>query len=391
MADTSPTLAELGLVTATDPGDESVAETLRSSLGDAGGTGSVLEGSTDAEPAEPGAPVGSVQADTPINGSQPRDEQGRFAAKAEQEAAQAAASTQEAGKAADEPAPLEPPAAWSVKEQEAFRAMPRETQQFVLDRANAAAPKFADVETLLAPRVEELQRLGMTPATYIQHLFQLSDFAGNKPADFIRWFMQQRGVTPEMLGIARAAAQQQTEQSDEVAELIKSDPVAMRLTQQIQALTKQIEGLGGTVTQRAQAEDARFRSSIDGELQQFRDARDKDGNALHPYFDEVRSLMGVFMDPENPEGVSDLQSAYDMAVNAKPSTREKIAAAEQARLRRETQRQEQERAANARKAGSSVVGSPSTSAAQPGPTGDLRADLATEFRKRGMLGETTVI
>jgi len=118
-----------------------------------------------------------------------------------------------------------------------------------------------------------------------------------------------------------------------------------------------------------------------GELQQFMDAKDDKGRPKHPYFNEVRTLMGSFYGSGQNIG---LDQAYDMACRAHPEVYAKIDAARRADAERERAKQQREKAAAAKQAGSSVVGTPAERG-QPEPSGDIREDMRRLFAERGAL------
>ena len=256
-----------------------------------------------------------------------------------------------------------------------------------MDRIEAATKSVSlpaehqELERVIAPRRQAFAATGLSPASAIEQTLKLSDAAATNPVGFVKWFMQQRGITPQHLGIAPAAAA-----TDPNEDLANQDPVVQRMTSQIQALEQQVQQLGGHVTARTQAEEQQLQQQANMEVQTFGASADEKGQPLHPYYNEVKQHMLSFISSglaDDPPGRPSLQRAYDMACRAHPEVNSKISAVNAAREQRERQRTEQEKAKNARRAGSTVNGSPG-SVTPSQPTGDLRADLRAEFQQRGM-------
>jgi hypothetical protein len=145
--------------------------------------------------------------------------------------------------------------------------------------------------------------------------------------------------------------------------------------QVIQQLQQQIQQLSGTFQSRAQQEEQAQKARIDGEITTFAGEMDEKGKPKHPYFQQVRPLMSVFLERGN---APDMQTAYDMACRANPDVHAKIVAAKEYADERDRARKAQEKARAATKAGSSVSGAPG-GRSEPQPTGDLRDELRAAF------------
>ncbi len=78
-------------------------------------------------------------------------------------------------------------------------------------------------------------------------------------------------------------------------------------------------------------------SQVDSAIQQFRDAKDDQGNARHPHFDKVQGQMAALI---QSGAAADMEAAYDQAVWAHPELRndlrkqDKVAVAEKANVER---------------------------------------------------------
>lgn len=333
-----------------------------------------------------------------------RDEKGRFIAKeGDQPEETPAAATKPEGEqpavaaqpVADQPAepePLEPPVEWPLEKQTAFRALPPDQQKFVLEQVGGVTEKLTEVEKtgsrfkaleeLFAPRREQWARDGFDEVAVVRQVLALSDLARTQPVQFARDFIAMKGLNPaDLFPQMQAKQPSEPDPNDPYA----NDPVVQRVNQQfgvaqqrIAQLEQQLQHVTGTIQTRQQQEEQARAQRADGEIVSFSTAKDEKGNAKHPYFEMVKPLMASLFKSGQ---ASDMESAYDMACHANPEVRAKIAAAKQYADERERARQAKDKAAAARKAGSSVSGSPVTTRSEPQSTGDVFDDL------RGALAE----
>jgi hypothetical protein len=331
------------------------------------------------------------ETDAEAKARQDRDERGRFKTKAAEEAAAAtknapetpaasAAPAAAAPVASNEPEPIDPPTEWKAAEQETFRALPRPAQEFLLAKYNASreaetragqtAGKYSALEQMLAPRRAALQRDGLDEVSYLQYLDRLSQSAAQDPKGFVRWFAQQRGIRPEEVFGQPQQAPAQPGQPPQGA-----DPYINKLEQRLGQFESWMHNQART------AEEAQQRALVT-EISSFGTAKDDKGKLAHPYFEEVRPLMGSLLKTEQ---ASDLQVAYDMACRAHPEVSRKIAGAAQAAAERDRQAEQRKKAEAARNAGSSISGTPGDRSAAP-PSGDVREELRRQFAAKGLIG-----
>lgn len=393
----APTLGELER--------ESAADSMRAIISDMGDAG---EPAAASEPeAQPAVTTGDTnddkaESDAAEAAERPRDGKGRFTAK--EEGGEAAATDNEpagadaevvseespgdganaaAEEAGDDTAePLEPLPEWTAAQHEEFRKLTRTAQQFVLDQVAAAntkaqeaaqgAGRYQAIEEMLAPRRQAFARDGLDDAGALRQLFALSDFAAKDGASFARWFIQNRGLRPEdIFGQPNGQTDAQSEFAD--------DPVYNYSRQEIAGLKQEVDKLSGIIQNQQNSVQEQSQQQIVSEIEAFGKAADDSGRPKHPYFDQVRPLMGSIMGSGR---ASDLETAYDMACRADPEVHAKIAAADKARADRETQRQRRAKAEAASQAGKSISGSPAERA-QPEPSGNIREDMANLFSEQG--------
>ena len=388
----APTIAEVVNESASDS-IRAVMSEMEDKNADAPGTSTndaqVSDGSVGSGPDVEGSAsaAGTKDSDTGTEGGatgQLRDEHGRFVAQQKEgEGTEAAVVEGEAQAEVEDD--LEPPPEWTAEEQDQFRALAPEARRIVLGRVTAAQEqqqaaealkaRYGGLEQLIAPRKQFWERDGLDEVGGVRQLLALSDFAAQDAPGFIRWFAQQRGLNPYQVWQLQQQAGEQPGQFEYVDPEVQA--LQGRLDRFEQYLQNQQQQQQAQSAQAVQAEYAQVRN----ELSEFATAKDDKGRSKRPHFDEVRTLMGSFFGSGQ---APDLATAYDMACRAHPGVYAKIESQRKAQAAQEQAKQQREKAATARQAGSSVSGTPGDRA-KPEPSGDLREDLRREFQERGML------
>jgi hypothetical protein len=286
--------------------------------------------------------------DAPAGDTRPRNADGTFKS-AEQIAADAAAAqTQQPGQ---QPAAVQAP---QGVDPAVFAALPPETQQQVartmatVEEQAARFRGYEGLEQVIGTRRQAWAMQGMSEAQAVNQLLALSDFAGQNPAEFVRWFSGQHGIDLTALNDAGGGDDQYI------------DPAVQELRQQVADLT-------GHITGQQQQQQAAQHQSLVNLTAQFAAETGTDGQPLRPYFAELGGGVLPYIQQvraENPAAspTEVLAAAYDRACWATPSVRTRMLAAQEA-----TRLAEQRAAAvAARNAGSSIHGqAPSAGSTQP--------------------------
>lgn len=204
---------------------------------------------------------------------------------------------------------------------------------------------YDQLDQVLTPRRQQFAMMGMSAAQAIDQLFTLSDFASRDPSGFIKYMADQRGVD------LRSLVQNPEQQAAPV------DPVLAATQKTVMDLQRTIQDITTNST-RSQEQQ------VLSEITSFKDAKDASGQPLHPHFDAVRQMMGALMQT-NPG--TDLQSVYDMAVHANPTTRALLAAERDAAVEKQRQDDAKARAARAKQAGGTVLTPRGTVPVKPVP------------------------
>lgn len=85
-------------------------------------------------------------------------------------------------------------------------------------------------------------------------------------------------------------------------------------------MQRQINQLNAALQQQQSFLNAKENERLMNEITAFRDAKDADGNILHPYFEDVRLDMASL----GRSGVQTLEEAYERAIWGNPEIREKL-------------------------------------------------------------------
>jgi len=257
----------------------------------------------------------------------------------------------EAAKDGDAPKTFEPPAHWSEEHRKAFAALDAKSQGIVKDLAKSvqahltrttqelgSKAKYAEaVSSLIDDTMRHhLARSGANEIQYFDYLNRLQQWAAQDAPAYVKWVMQNTGVTPEQLGIPAAKQPDQAQARNAELDALLSDP-------KVAELESKYAQLEGKLTQREQAElrarqqyEYQERQGLLGLDNSFRNALDDAGQLRFPHYDRVRPSMGSLMmsDPDlrrMPDGPEKMVAAYDMAVHARPDLRQSFVEAEVAR------------------------------------------------------------
>lgn len=281
-----------------------------------------------------------------------RDERGRFTSKEGQETpeeeappeaedapetasddAEDEASATEGDDQQEEPEdstepPLDAPQHWSAVDKEKFGQMPREAQEWAIERDRAMTADYtAKTQELAAQRqaheplnrvLEQvrpnLQRAGVSDDQYISRLIDADRRLQTDPAGAIKWLAANAGLDLSTLEYVGGDV---------------PDP-------QIAALQQRIQGLEGHLTQAEQRIQEERQAETQGRIDSFAVEKDADGNLKYPHFERLRNSMGQLIQAGT---ASDLSDAYDKAIRlddglyreALEAERKKVAAAEDKR------------------------------------------------------------
>lgn len=268
---------------------------------------------------------------------------------------------------------IKPPGRLNEKERQAFEALDPQSQKVVgeafrnmqaqytrtTQELKGYKQRFDNLEEILAPRRQGFAMQGLDDVRVVSQLFALSDFADKNPQQFIQWFAQQRGLTPEQI-----APQPQPHYVD--PELAKRDKEITQLRNELGQFQTKFQS-------REQQETVARARALESHIQTFRNQTGPDGKPLHPFFDELDEDMAFFFESGKAK---DISQAYELAVYANPSTRQKILEAKENEAQRKAAEDMRLRADRARRAGSSISGQGNSQIQRAPVNGSVKDDLS---------------
>jgi hypothetical protein len=297
-------------------------------------------------PEEDGEPAVDDQA-------QPRDNLGRFVSKpeeakpgeAEPDGSQPREDEQQApdGAPSVPPAPegssREPPQHWDAKAREMYARLPEEAKDFLLERVRSteadytrkvqAAATAVQFTNALGPTFQDpqiaasLQQAGITPYDAIQQWAAFHKWYLTNPAGMIEELRNRAGLN--------SAANGQTKNPLGLPDDVLADPAVAKFADYIGATQSEMQALRGTLNQIVQSgidqQNAQAVAQSRWTIEQFADAKDQQGNPLHPFLDHPE-VIGELIEKFRVDPNRDLQQTYDRAVWAVPELRKLMLDAE---------------------------------------------------------------
>lgn len=200
------------------------------------------------------------------------------------------------------------PEHWSSDEKEAFASLPPEAQDLVLQRDKAfqqgfqeKAQSITDIQQAIEPWTESLAQRGMSPANAIRTLFAAQAMLDRDPLNGILQLAETYRVSD------RLREQFAPTDDDDL-----TDP-------EVKALRAENRELRQRFDQFEKGIESQRTSTVEQQIQQFREAKAADGAPKYPHFDKVRHLMG----PLVGQGKS-MEQAYEETVWTVPEYRESL-------------------------------------------------------------------
>lgn len=272
------------------------------------------------------------------------------------------------------------PISWSTEKRQAFQSLPKDVQQYIVEREKDSQRLISqkseeydrtikgtkEVLDVLEPYKQNFAQRGVSEREAIQYLLQANDFLEKNPKEAIRRLAQMNGID-----LAEVAQEPET-----------IDP-------QIQHLSRELDSLKGFISHQQQTAQQQYISQLGSYLESFENATDESGEKKYPYiaeagFEDLMATEVTRLRRINPQMNLDhiLHTAYENTVWLQPQLREAEIAKRSGIAEARRISEEKAKAAEARKRGISVTGSPS-GAAKPLSTGSIRGDLEAAFEALG--------
>lgn len=195
-----------------------------------------------------------------------------------------------------EPAAEQPellaPTSWSQADRETFHAMPREAQQFLLDRTTSLETDYTrkrqqESEGLNAlGQAEQMVQASLGPQYTAQHIPQVLQkllawevaLRGEQKVDAAKQLLRQMGIQPDQL-------------LDVEADPLDLDPAVQQTNERIMRLENQLASQQQAAVAVQQQQQAGMVNQMDGIYNTFRAETDGAGNLLRPHLSKVEKDM----------------------------------------------------------------------------------------------------
>ncbi len=252
-----------------------------------------------------------------------------------------------ADKTGDAPKAFEPPSHWPEADRKAFAGLQPDAQSIIRRLAKdleggftrrsqelGSKAKYAEAVSQVIDDAtrQQLASTGANEVQYFTYLHQLQQYAAKDAPGFVKWVMQNNGVTAEQLGIHASQPAAAPSPNAELEALL-SDP-------KVKELEAKLAAVEGKFSEREKAELRAVQQREGWQRQQlvnlatgFRAHLDDSGQLKYPHFDAVYMHMGALMqsDPDlarMQDGPEKMHNAYEMAVWARPDLRQNLLEAE---------------------------------------------------------------
>jgi len=258
------------------------------------------------------------------------------------------------------PETFDPPQHWPEADRKAFSGLQPEAQAIIRRLARdleaghtrksmelTDKARFAEAVSGIIDDATRMQirGSGMNETQYFAYLNDRQQHAARDPVGYVKWAMQNLGVTPAHLDLPTSPAPQQQPSPNHELEALLADP-------KVKQLESELAQVKGYLTEQQQAQlraqqyhRMQAEQQLQGIASQFRTSINDAGQPQYPHFDQVRTHMGALMDADPdlrqmPDGPEKMAKAYDMAMWARPDLRaslqeqevsKRVAAAEKAR------------------------------------------------------------
>lgn len=242
----------------------------------------------------------------------------------------------------DEIEAIEAPQHWAPADRERFQNLPKEAQEFVLDRHKsmeadytrktqeiAAIRKRGEaLDEVIAPYRSEFQLSGMDDTAAIRQLFSVHDYLKRDPNNAIQWLAQTYGADLN-------APQQEV------------DPAVRQLEQRINQMHQEQQST-------LQAQQEQQQQALVNQIKAFEEEKDEGGSLKHPHFQEVYDDMVALLQMGKS---SDLEDAYNQAVAMNPNLHQATLKQKEEQAKKQEKAEKAKQAKRAKKAASGVKSS----------------------------------
>jgi len=255
--------------------------------------------------------------------------------------------------------PTTAPESWKPEARELFTKADPKLQAYILQRDREQQEGFRTFKEQVQPKVQIADAFAQTVQPYLETMRA----EGTHPIQAVSTLLHMAHVMRKGSPQQKAELLAQTARDFGVdlkslaeAPAPQPDPLAPILPK-ISALEQELNAF-------KQSRQSEQQAATTAQIETFKNAKDDQGNAKHPYFDEVRQDMAHLIQSERVAKIAEesgkdlLEVAYDMAVHANPATRQRLLAAQTAKAEEERAARAKEASAKKQNAAGSVTGGP---------------------------------
>jgi hypothetical protein len=272
---------------------------------------------------------------------------------------------------------IDPPHSWSAEQRPRWGSVPAELQTYIARREKDAhqaitragehvrtlqqqIDSYQPIRQLIEAHKESFVRRGLPPAQAFAALLEAEARLDADPAAGLVQIAGHYGIDLRPFFQAKQGDPQQ----QPPAQASQPHPAFAQLAADVRTLAGRVQAQEGAIEAHRQAERDALAAEFQREIETDRDK---------PHFDELRPLMSALMLGGQ---AASLAEAYDMAVYANKSTRERIRQDQRAQDEARRQADAQRRAEQARRAASVNVRSSSPGSQTPKTMDDTLREIA---------------
>lgn len=274
-----------------------------------------------------------------------------------------------------EAAPAEEPASEGPQRGPDGRFLPAQGEDKAAEPAQPEQPAQATqqaptVPEYVAPYVADLSMRGISPEQAVPYLLDTWKSLERDPQGTLQWLGSRYGLQVNFGGVQQPAQQGQQQTEEQWV-----DPTIKQLQSEVQQLKAEREReRQGVAQMQQQAYETAYRS-VSMEVAEFEKSKAGDGAD----FSVLRPLMSLMLSSGQADS---LEQAYDMAVNAHPTTRAAREAAARQQAEAAAAKASAEKAAAARRAASINVRSDTAAPAKGRTIDETMARVLADIQTR---------
>jgi len=274
--------------------------------------------------------------------------------------------------------PIEPPQHWAEADRATFKEQTPKAQRWLLDRHKSMEGDYTRRVQEIAPITKALDRWkpyiqarGTSSEQVIETLLgvehQLYTGSQDQKQEVFAKLANDYGVDLDALYSHRLERQAEDE---------SMDPAVKALKQELDGVRSEFSNFKTQSQQSEEQAQAARIEAANNKILAFREMKTEAGEPAHPYFSDVEADMAALAIAERQAGREpDLQQLYDRAIWANPSVRATMLAAETSAADSKRREADRQKVAKAKKAASSISGSPNGSATRAQPKLGIRDNI----------------